>query len=207
MISNSTAVRKHSQYYFSFYKFVDMCFMSQNAVFLGDCSGALEQCVFCWFWLGYKCPLDENGWRCCSGFSRICAGFLTMSSSTTWRVLNSPATVVCFSCRSCAACGILVPWPRIERRPAGVRVQNPSPFTPREFHPIGLLFYALWKSLARWIHIYNCSAFLVNWLLSSCKAFVNKQCKEIEENNRMGKTRGSSRKLEIPREHFAQGWE
>ena len=39
------------------------------------------------------------------------------------------------------------------------------------------------------------------------KAFLSDQCKEIEENNRMGKTRGSSRKLEIPREHFMQGWE
>ena len=34
------------------------------------------------------------------------------------------------------------------------------------------------------------------------KAFLSDQCKEIEENNRMGKTRVSSRKLEIPREHF-----
>ena len=31
------------------------------------------------------------------------------------------------------------------------------------------------------------------------KAFLRDQCKEIEENNRMGKI--SSRKLEIPREH------
>ena len=36
------------------------------------------------------------------------------------------------------------------------------------------------------------------------KAFFSDQCKEIEENNRMGKT--SSRKLEIPREHFMQRW-
>ena len=44
------------------------------------------------------------------------------------------------------------------------------------------------------------------------KAFPSDQCKEIEENNRIGKTRDlfkdedllffSSRKLEIPREHF-----
>ena len=33
------------------------------------------------------------------------------------------------------------------------------------------------------------------------KAFLSDQCKEIEENNRMGKT---TRKLEIPREHFMQ---
>ena len=38
------------------------------------------------------------------------------------------------------------------------------------------------------------------------KAFLSDQCKEIEENNRMGKTRISSRKLEIPREHFMQRW-
>ena len=34
------------------------------------------------------------------------------------------------------------------------------------------------------------------------KAFLSDQCKEIEENNRMGRTRDPSRKLEIPREHF-----
>ena len=38
------------------------------------------------------------------------------------------------------------------------------------------------------------------------KAFLSDQCKELEENNRMGKTRISSRKLEIPREHFIQRW-
>ena len=36
------------------------------------------------------------------------------------------------------------------------------------------------------------------------KAFLSDQCKEIEKNNRMGKTRDSSRKLEIPREKFMQ---
>ena len=36
------------------------------------------------------------------------------------------------------------------------------------------------------------------------KAFLSDQCKEIEENNRMGKIRDLSRKLEIPREHFMQ---
>ena len=35
-------------------------------------------------------------------------------------------------------------------------------------------------------------------------AFLSDQCKEIEENNRMGKIEISSRKLEIPREHFMQ---
>ena len=39
------------------------------------------------------------------------------------------------------------------------------------------------------------------------KAFLSDQCKEIEENNRIGKTiEISSRKLEIPREHFMQKW-
>ena len=38
------------------------------------------------------------------------------------------------------------------------------------------------------------------------KAFLGDQCKEIEVNNRMGKTEISSRKLEIPREHLMQRW-
>ena len=38
------------------------------------------------------------------------------------------------------------------------------------------------------------------------KAFLSDQCKEIERNNRMGKTRDLSRKLEILREHFMQRW-
>ena len=39
------------------------------------------------------------------------------------------------------------------------------------------------------------------------KAFLSDQSKEIEENNRMGKTiEISSRKLEIPRERFMQRW-
>ena len=36
------------------------------------------------------------------------------------------------------------------------------------------------------------------------KAFLSDQCKEIQENNRMGKTEISSRKSEIPKEHFMQ---
>ena len=36
------------------------------------------------------------------------------------------------------------------------------------------------------------------------KVFLHDQCKEIEEKNRMGKTRDLSRKLEMPREHFMQ---
>ena len=37
------------------------------------------------------------------------------------------------------------------------------------------------------------------------KAFLNDQCKEIEENNTMGKTR-SLQENEIPRELFNQSW-
>ena len=36
------------------------------------------------------------------------------------------------------------------------------------------------------------------------KDFLSDQCKGIEENNRMGKTRDLSKKLEIPKEHFMQ---
>ena len=36
------------------------------------------------------------------------------------------------------------------------------------------------------------------------KAFLSDQCKEIEEKNRMGKTRDLVKKLEIPREYFMQ---
>ena len=38
------------------------------------------------------------------------------------------------------------------------------------------------------------------------KTFLRDQCKEIEENNRMERLDISSRKLEIPREHFMQRW-
>ena len=38
------------------------------------------------------------------------------------------------------------------------------------------------------------------------KAFLNDQCKAIEENNKMGKIEICSRKLEIARKHFMQRW-
>ena len=38
------------------------------------------------------------------------------------------------------------------------------------------------------------------------KAFLSDQCKEIEENNGIGKTRDLFKKLEISREHFMQRW-
>ena len=37
------------------------------------------------------------------------------------------------------------------------------------------------------------------------KAFLSDQCKEIEENT-VGRLENSSRKLEMPREHFMQKW-
>ena len=38
------------------------------------------------------------------------------------------------------------------------------------------------------------------------KAFLSEQCKEIEENNGMGKMRDLFKKIQIPREHFMQRW-
>ena len=38
------------------------------------------------------------------------------------------------------------------------------------------------------------------------KAFLSDQCKEIEANNRLERLEISSRKLEIPREHYMQRW-
>ena len=39
---------------------------------------------------------------------------------------------------------------------------------------------------------------------SEKKGFLNDQCKEIEENNKWERIEISSRKLEMPREHFMQ---
>ena len=38
------------------------------------------------------------------------------------------------------------------------------------------------------------------------KAFLSDQCKEIEENNRMGKTRDLFKKIKILREYFMKRW-
>ena len=38
------------------------------------------------------------------------------------------------------------------------------------------------------------------------KAFFSDQCKEIEEKNRMGKTKFLFQKIRDKREHFMQGW-
>ena len=38
------------------------------------------------------------------------------------------------------------------------------------------------------------------------KAFLSDQCKEIEENNRMGKTRDVFKKIRDTREHFIKRW-
>ena len=39
------------------------------------------------------------------------------------------------------------------------------------------------------------------------KAFLSDQCKEVEENNRMGKTRDLFKKFRDTREDFMQKWE
>ena len=38
------------------------------------------------------------------------------------------------------------------------------------------------------------------------KAFLSNQCKEIEEDNRMGKTRDLFKKIRDTKEHFMQRW-
>ena len=38
------------------------------------------------------------------------------------------------------------------------------------------------------------------------KAFLGGQCKEIDENNRIGKTRDLLKKIRDTREYFVQGW-
>ena len=38
------------------------------------------------------------------------------------------------------------------------------------------------------------------------KAFLSDQCKEIEENNRMRKTRDFFKKIRDAKEHFTQKW-
>ena len=38
------------------------------------------------------------------------------------------------------------------------------------------------------------------------KDFLSDQCKEIEENNRMGKTRDLFKKIRDTKEHFMQKW-
>ena len=50
------------------------------------------------------------------------------------------------------------------------------------------------------------NVFLKSVKIVFLKAFLNEQCKEIEENNKWGRLEISSRKLEIPREHSMQRW-
>ena len=38
------------------------------------------------------------------------------------------------------------------------------------------------------------------------KTFLSDRCKDLEENNRMGKTRDLFKESEIAREHFMQRW-
>ena len=42
--------------------------------------------------------------------------------------------------------------------------------------------------------------------LGDQKAFLSDQCKEIEENNRMGMTRDLFKKIRDPREYFIRRW-
>ena len=37
-------------------------------------------------------------------------------------------------------------------------------------------------------------------------AFLSEQCKEIEDSNRIGKTRDLLKKIEVPREYFMHRW-
>ena len=54
--------------------------------------------------------------------------------------------------------------------------------------------------------IYPSKYRVANNIKERLKDYLSDQCKEIKENSRMGKTAISSRKLEIPREHFMQRW-
>ena len=84
------------------------------------------------------------------------------------------------------------------------------------------LFAILWNSALKWVYL-SFSPFNFMPAITICKerykhlnaefqriakrdkkAFLSNPCKKIGKNNRMGKTRVSSRKLEIPREHFIQ---
>ena len=56
------------------------------------------------------------------------------------------------------------------------------------------------------VKIYHLNAEFQRIARGDKKVFLSNQCKEIEENNRMGKTRDLFKKLEIPREHFMQRW-
>ena len=51
-------------------------------------------------------------------------------------------------------------------------------------------------------HIYPIGCIVLEKARRDKQAFLSEQCKEIEQNSKMGKTRNSSRKFEIPKEHF-----
>ena len=53
--------------------------------------------------------------------------------------------------------------------------------------------------------IYPCECRFQRIVRKDKKAFLTNQCKKIEENNRMEKTRKKG-KLEIPRQCFMQRW-
>ena len=50
------------------------------------------------------------------------------------------------------------------------------------------------------------NSFLLQTLFKWFQTFLSEQCKEIEENNRMGKTRNFYKKIRDIKEHFLQWW-
>ena len=56
------------------------------------------------------------------------------------------------------------------------------------------------------VHQALCLSDLIPWIYLSNFLFFNKQCKEIEENNRKGKIRDLFKKIRTIKEHFIQRW-
>ena len=75
-----------------------------------------------------------------------------------------------------------------------------------QYQRLTKLLLSLFCGEGRYLSLVNRNAEFQRISRRDKKAFLSDQCKEIEENNRMGKTKDSSRKLEIPREHFMQKW-
>ena len=48
---NSIMIRKITLYDFNYFKFLKVCFMAQNIVYLGECSTCIEKNVFCCYWV------------------------------------------------------------------------------------------------------------------------------------------------------------
>ena len=62
------------------------------------------------------------------------------------------------------------------------------------------------KGKGEWDRRTQLNAYFLRIARRDKKAFLREQCKEIEGNSRMEILEISSRKLEIPREHFMQSW-